>query len=545
MQTFDQSLMGLLQRGLITRDEALANCTNKDDFLLRLSGIQATSDGGGINSKRARPDAFLPRPPARPARPGLALALALLPSLALAQNVHVAIVSIRGKGGGASAVQGLQAAVQKLRGITFESPRNFLAEAEQRGVIDRVETDPKAIGQVARALAVDAVVVGSLDEGRRSKARVLTLTVHNGGDGKRLGEEVIEVPGGKLTPKVYTSAARAIEPYLRMGDHKAAGVAAAPTPRDAPPARDDVPPADDPPATTGDDDDGFDRPSARGTPRKADFLRVTAGLALRSRTFDYKTAAEPTGGRPCPQHRVRPARWHQLLVVHGTRARFCGRGLPARALVRQRPGRHRPDARFRAGLPDLEADDHRRRPARHRGRPTENETTELETTQRVLDLGLRYRHAFGNGQTAPEAFGGFGMTFTTFELEKNPEYRGTNYTYPHIDLGGACPSAPAGGGRAHVPLHPDRGHGETTQELGAKATLSGYGLVADLVSQLAGGWMLVAGVEYTSISGDVSGEGRATEYLDADGTTQLRRVRLGKSVEDSYLGIHARAGYRF
>jgi len=45
MQTFDQSLMALMQRGLISRDEALANCTNRDDFLLRLSGVQATSDG--------------------------------------------------------------------------------------------------------------------------------------------------------------------------------------------------------------------------------------------------------------------------------------------------------------------------------------------------------------------------------------------------------------------------------------------------------------------------------------------------------------------
>jgi hypothetical protein len=35
----------LLQRGLISRDEALAHCTNKDDFLLRLSGVTATSDG--------------------------------------------------------------------------------------------------------------------------------------------------------------------------------------------------------------------------------------------------------------------------------------------------------------------------------------------------------------------------------------------------------------------------------------------------------------------------------------------------------------------
>ncbi len=44
MQTFDQSLMGLLKRGAITRDEALANCTNKDDFLLRLAGVQGSSD---------------------------------------------------------------------------------------------------------------------------------------------------------------------------------------------------------------------------------------------------------------------------------------------------------------------------------------------------------------------------------------------------------------------------------------------------------------------------------------------------------------------
>jgi twitching motility protein PilT len=44
MQTFDQSLMLLLKRGLITKDEALSNCTNRDDFLLRLAGVSATSD---------------------------------------------------------------------------------------------------------------------------------------------------------------------------------------------------------------------------------------------------------------------------------------------------------------------------------------------------------------------------------------------------------------------------------------------------------------------------------------------------------------------
>jgi twitching motility protein PilT len=45
MQTFDQALMGLLKQGLITYDEALRQCTNPDDFALRVSGISGTSDG--------------------------------------------------------------------------------------------------------------------------------------------------------------------------------------------------------------------------------------------------------------------------------------------------------------------------------------------------------------------------------------------------------------------------------------------------------------------------------------------------------------------
>lgn len=43
MQTFDQSLMGLLQNGLITYEEALAQSTNPDDFALRVSGVGSTS----------------------------------------------------------------------------------------------------------------------------------------------------------------------------------------------------------------------------------------------------------------------------------------------------------------------------------------------------------------------------------------------------------------------------------------------------------------------------------------------------------------------
>jgi twitching motility protein PilT len=44
MQTFDQSLMSLYKRGLITYEEALLWCTNPDDFALRVRGITSTAD---------------------------------------------------------------------------------------------------------------------------------------------------------------------------------------------------------------------------------------------------------------------------------------------------------------------------------------------------------------------------------------------------------------------------------------------------------------------------------------------------------------------
>ncbi len=44
MQTFDQSLMGLLKKKLITFEEALRQCSNPDDFKLKVSGVSSTSD---------------------------------------------------------------------------------------------------------------------------------------------------------------------------------------------------------------------------------------------------------------------------------------------------------------------------------------------------------------------------------------------------------------------------------------------------------------------------------------------------------------------
>jgi twitching motility protein PilT len=44
MQTFDQSLFSLYRSGLITYEEALRRATNPDDFVLKVKGIQSTSE---------------------------------------------------------------------------------------------------------------------------------------------------------------------------------------------------------------------------------------------------------------------------------------------------------------------------------------------------------------------------------------------------------------------------------------------------------------------------------------------------------------------
>ncbi len=71
MQSFDQSLMTLLNEGLITYEEALKHCSNPDDFALRVKGILATSDttwddfeGGKEKPKEGKPGRPAPPKPA-------------------------------------------------------------------------------------------------------------------------------------------------------------------------------------------------------------------------------------------------------------------------------------------------------------------------------------------------------------------------------------------------------------------------------------------------------------------------------------------------
>ena len=44
MQTFDQSIFGLFQQGLVSYEEALRWASNVDEFKLRVQGISTTAD---------------------------------------------------------------------------------------------------------------------------------------------------------------------------------------------------------------------------------------------------------------------------------------------------------------------------------------------------------------------------------------------------------------------------------------------------------------------------------------------------------------------
>ena len=44
MQTFDQSIFGLLQQGLVSYEEALRWASNVDEFKLKVQGISTTAD---------------------------------------------------------------------------------------------------------------------------------------------------------------------------------------------------------------------------------------------------------------------------------------------------------------------------------------------------------------------------------------------------------------------------------------------------------------------------------------------------------------------
>jgi len=55
MQSFDMSLLNLVQQSLITVDEALENATNRGDFAMRLKGVQGSDEASYAEYKEGEP----------------------------------------------------------------------------------------------------------------------------------------------------------------------------------------------------------------------------------------------------------------------------------------------------------------------------------------------------------------------------------------------------------------------------------------------------------------------------------------------------------
>ncbi|MGH9347405.1 MAG: type IV pilus twitching motility protein PilT [Vicinamibacterales bacterium] len=66
MQTFDQSIFSLFERGLISYEEALRWASNVDEFKLRVQGIATTADMARDEMARASAAAGISRPSAKP-----------------------------------------------------------------------------------------------------------------------------------------------------------------------------------------------------------------------------------------------------------------------------------------------------------------------------------------------------------------------------------------------------------------------------------------------------------------------------------------------
>jgi twitching motility protein PilT len=55
MQTFDQSLMSLFQRGLVSYEEALRWSSNPNDFALKVRGIESAADQSWTPERKGQP----------------------------------------------------------------------------------------------------------------------------------------------------------------------------------------------------------------------------------------------------------------------------------------------------------------------------------------------------------------------------------------------------------------------------------------------------------------------------------------------------------
>ncbi len=434
---------------------------------------------------------------------------------AWARDVTVAVAGLEGPGKEHARLVGLQQALKRVRGVDIQTTSGFRKEAKKLGVADLLPDDGRALGQVARSLNTDAIIYGRWerpDKRTWSRARkgdrVMILIVYAGANGGIVAERSVRVPKGRLTRQIYRKAVAAIEDDL----FKTLDAGAPPPEPEPVPV---VPVFEEPiPVTPLADEpvpvEPAPEPAGDGPP----VLAVHAGLALLSRTFDYTAAAESAqfaeGGIQYESSTVPGVALdlevHPLKLATDGFARGFGLGLTFEKV-------------FLSTEQAVQLSD------------GTTEDASLETTHQHFALRLLYRHVFGDAN-GPDIHGHVGFGWLSFELEDNPEYNGAAYQYLSLGVGGTVPlGTPLLCLDARVAVLPSVDLGDTAEELGDDVSLFGYRLYGGLASRLDSGLSFQAGVEFTGIDAEVSGEGRDE--------------RVGESATDHYLGFRLMGGYRF
>jgi len=171
--------------------------------------------------------------------------------------------------------------------------------------------------------------------------------------------------------------------------------------------------------------------------------------------------------------------------------------------------------------------------------------SELMNTQHShLLFRLLYAYRFGpQSSSAPEINLQLGVGFLSFLTDDNDEYKGADYRYfsegleAYIPLGSPFFALDIGLALLQADL------GESVEELGGAASTSGYRLYFGFGSELGGGLSLRGGVDYKSLSSEVSGRGR--QYGASANELASEHGRTGTEAEDSYLSICIMGGYLF
>ncbi len=421
----------------------------------------------------------------------------------------------------------LERALRSQAGIEVTSNYEFAERATQLGIANALQEDGRSLQSICDELEIDAAVYITID--RHEAGRDVVAAVYAGVDGHFVSEHIIPAPSGRLTARIWSRVASVVAPDLR----RLSGAAVEPVVRRRTPRT--QPRAERQEARFEDDDARYRRRErrTRDVSRHIDEIPVDDEVAYEGNEFS--TSARPPiadlrlGGMsmartfeyvadPASQVFAEGGINYELGLVPGlaidaqlnpfAQKRSGVRGLGVRVLFEK--------AFFRTQQTVTKDD----------GSQT---SALLDSNHSHIFGALTFTHAFHSGA---EVGGFLGYGHLTFELAENDEYSGSNYGYLSGGAHGYIPfGTPVFGMEARASVIPFATFGDSVQEVGADASVAGFGAYLGLAARLKGGLTLAVGGEYTAFNGDISGEGRGG--------------RIGKSSSDGFTVIRFLGGYRF